>query len=108
MTIRNRTTKARRADRPQAGCGVLKGRNPCYQPHSGWNPERVTEQTWESAAPSGLGWHVHIRGFVHCVHSTPCLWSVSPSGFGGTIADSHLRKNFQDKRRIERKTVRLC
>ena len=92
MTIHNRAIcKTRRVDRPQTGCGVMKGRNPCCEAHIGWNPERVTEQHGSLSPRRGLaGRYVHSRGFVHCVHSTPCLWSVSPSDFDATITAYHL------------------
>ena len=79
--------KSRRDERPQAGGGVLKGRNPCYAAHHKQNSEGVTDyedkqSRKESVTPSGFGWVICpiSRGSVCFAHSTSCLWSHQPFG----------------------------
>jgi len=86
--------KSRRDERPQAGGGVLKGRNPCYAAHHKQNSEGVTDyedkqSRKESVTPSGFGWVICpiSRGSVCFAHSTSCLWSH---------ADNHLT-HFSEK-----------
>ena len=76
MIIRNRTTKALKGLQT-TGRGATPAIAECKA-----SPERATDY---SATPSGL--NIFIAYSRGC---TPACSLISPSGFGGTIADNHL------------------
>ncbi|MBR1520107.1 MAG: hypothetical protein IJ635_02595 [Bacteroidaceae bacterium] len=92
MISRNRCIKVRRTDRPQAGCGVNAVNEtpamniPASQAPTGRQTPMLLRHPFR--VPSYMCLTAGVPSFQD---STPCLWSVNPTGFAdGTIVDCHI------------------